>query len=194
MTGDLEAMRRVRGEGWEWARAATEPCPQCGDHPGALVPTELGPKLVGLASDWRTFLLEADDSFLRTSPEPGVFSPIQYGAHVRDIIREYSKRVVLALKEDNPTVSHLNPGDEVWERYNHLDAAELASDIQAESERLASLASELDEAGWARTVTRDSGPGRVYRFTLAGLLSYAVHEAYHHLLDAKGILGERSAQ
>ena len=35
---------------------------------------------------------------------------------------------------------------------------------------------------------RDGGADGVYKFTVAGLASYAVHEAHHHLLDADGTL------
>ena len=47
----LEDLRRARGEGWEWPRIQTDPCPQCGDHPGTLPPGSLGDRAVELAAD-----------------------------------------------------------------------------------------------------------------------------------------------
>jgi hypothetical protein len=64
---------------------------------------------VELAAGWREFLVQADDAYLRAIPEPGVNSPIQYGAHVRDILRVYGERMVLAVEEDSPTVPIFNP-------------------------------------------------------------------------------------
>ncbi len=187
----LDDLRRARGEGWEWPRAVTDECPQCGLQPGAEPPEALGAMAVELAAAWREFLMTADEDYLRTNPEPGVFSPIQYGAHVRDILRVYGDRVLLAMAEDDPVVPTWNPGEDEWERYNALDREELAADLEAQADRLAAILDGLDDDAWSRTVTRQalvSGTDAVYRFTVAGIASYAVHEAHHHLLDADGTL------
>ena len=175
----LDDLRRARGEGWEWPRAATDECPQCGLHAGAQPPEAL------------EFLLAADDEYLRANPEPGVFSPIQYGAHVRDILRVYGDRVLLAIAEDDPEVSTFHPAEDEWARYNTLDREELATDLEAQADRLAEILDALDDDAWSRTVTRQAlvaGTDGVYRFTVAGIASYAVHEAHHHLLDADGTI------
>lgn len=184
----FDDLRRARGEGWQWAKAATDACPQCGFHSGALPPEALGAQLIELADAWRSFLVSADDDYLRTSPGPGIFSPIQYGAHVRDIQRVYGDRILLALEHDSPTVPQFNPDDDQWGRYNELPAGELAADLEAQARRLAALFGDLDEAQRLRTVTRDGGRDGVYSFTLTGLMSYAVHESHHHLLDAQGTI------
>ena len=71
-------------------------------------------------SAWRTFLLEADDSYLRTVPAPGIFSPMQYGAHVRDILRVYGDRILIMLEEEDPVFPQFNPDEGVWDGYNRL--------------------------------------------------------------------------
>ena len=160
-------------------------------HPGAEPPECLGAMAVELAADWREFLVTADDDYLRTNPEPGVFSPIQYGAHVRDILRVYGDRVLLAIAEDDPTVPTWHPSEDEWARYNTLEPEALAGDLEAQAERLAGILDALDDDAWSRTVVREalvSGTDAVYRFTVAGIASYAVHEAHHHLLDADGTL------
>jgi hypothetical protein len=49
--------------------------------------------------------MQADGTFLRTNPEAEVFvfSPLQYGAHVRDMLKVYGDRMVLGLEQDKPT-------------------------------------------------------------------------------------------
>jgi hypothetical protein len=184
----LEELRRARGEGWQWPRVASEACPQCGLHPRAREPDEWPAQLRELAHEWREFLTTADDDYLRTNPAPGTFSPIQYGAHVRDIFKTYIERIELAMVYDSPTVPQFNPPDEVWMGYNQLGAEALADDLETQARQLATRFGDLEPADRSRIVTRDGGRDGVFRFSLADLVCYAVHEAHHHLLDANGTL------
>jgi hypothetical protein len=184
----LDELRRQRGEGWQWARAQTDRCPQCGHHPAVTERGALGAELVESADLWRSFLMEADDSYLRTVPAPGIFSPVQYGAHVRDILRVYGDRILIMLEEDDPVFPQFNPDEGVWDGYNRLGREELAEDLGAQAQRLATIFDDLEPEQWSRTMIRNGGADGVYTFTVAGLASYAVHEAHHHLLDADGSL------
>ncbi len=118
---------------------------------------------------------------------------MQYGAHVRDIIRVYGERMVLGLQQDSPTVPIFNPPQEVFESYNRLGAGELAGDLESNAQRLAAILDEVDEASLSRVVINDRGQYGVYTFTVHGLACNAVHEAHHHLLDAKGTLAPNAS-
>jgi hypothetical protein len=148
----------------------------------------LGDALLESAAAWRSFLASADDAYLRTIPGPGIFSPVQYGAHVRDIQRIYGDRILLMLKEDSPVFPQFNPDEGEWDEFNSLGVDELADGIEAQAQRLAGILSELQPDDWSRTMIRDGGTDGVYEFTVAGLASYAVHESQHHLRDADGSL------
>ena len=189
---DLERLRIERGEGWEWNRIQAEACPQCGDNPAALPVESLGPLAVARATAWREFLEHADDAYLRRVPEPGVFSPLQYAAHVRDIVRVYTDRVELGLEHDAPTVSMFHLPQDVWEEYNRSGVREIAADLEAQAQRLEDTVAKMAPSAWSRIVVNDRGVYGVYTFTLAGLACNAVHEEHHHLLDAKGTLGATS--
>ena len=193
MPDELERIRAARGEGWQWPRIQHEPCPQCGYNPSALDPVELGAVAVELAAEWREFLLQAPEDYLRHVPEPGVNSPLQYAAHVRDILQVYGARMVLGIEQDSPTVPIFNPPQAVWEEYNRLDPAELAQDIETQAHRLAEIVDGVGPDAWPRIVVNDRGQYGVYTFTVAGLARNAVHESYHHLLDAKGTTFSTSA-
>jgi hypothetical protein len=184
----FERLRRDRGEGWQWHRIQADACPQCGDHPAALPVESLGDLAVERAAAWRGFLQDADDAYLRRIPEPGVFSPLQYAAHVRDILRVYTDRMVLGLEQDAPTVPIFQPAQEIWEEYNRSDADELAADLESQAGRLHDVGANMEASAWSRIVVNDRGVYGVYTFTLAGLACNAVHEAHHHLLDAQGTL------
>jgi hypothetical protein len=184
----LDDYRRERGEGWQWARAQSEQCPQCGENAAALDRALLGPALLRSAAEWRNFLVDADDAYLRRIPAPGIFSPIQYGAHVRDIQRVYGDRILLMLREENPVFPQFNPDEGSWSAFNEIEVAALADQIHEQAERLAEILAGLAPDDWSRTMVRDGGSDGVYSFSVAGLASYAVHESRHHLLDAKGTL------
>jgi len=157
-------------------------------HAAALPRSALGPMLLDSAAAWREFLASADESFLRTNPEPGVFSPVQYGAHVRDIVRVYGDRIELAIANDNPTFPQFSPSSEVFEAYNEMAVGELAEDLDAQAGRLATILGKLQDDEWDRTLVRDGGKDGVFTFTVHGQACYAVHESHHHLLDAQGAL------
>jgi hypothetical protein len=148
----------------------------------------LGPALLESAHAWRTFLTGTDEAYLRNVPAPGVFSPIQYGAHVRDIQRVYGDRILLMLREPNPVFPQFNPDEAAWDSFNELEVGELADQIQAQALRLADILADLAPDDWSRTMVRDGGSDGVFTFTVAGLASYAVHESRHHLRDANGTL------
>lgn len=187
----LEELRRARGEGWQWPRIARDACPQCGMYAAALPREALGPLLLESVVAWQEFLASADEPSLRTNPEPGVFSPIQYGAHVRDIMRVYGDRIQLAIAEDNPTFPQFSPSSEVFEGYNTMTVDELVTDLDVQARRLATIVGSLRNDEWERTLVRDGGSDGVFTFTVHGQACYALHEAHHHLLDANGTLPVR---
>jgi hypothetical protein len=188
----LDDYRRERGEGWQWARAQTERCPQCGEDASSIDHAQLSDALLDAARAWRTFLAAADEQYLRAIPGPGIFSPMQYGAHVRDIQRVYGDRILLMVREESPVFAQFNPDEAAWARYNQLEIGQLAEDLDAQARRLADILGGLQPDDWSRTMIRDGGSDGVFEFTVAGLASYAVHEARHHLLDANGTLAPRS--
>jgi DinB superfamily len=185
---ELEKLRRDRGEGWEWHRIQADPCPQCGYHPAALPRPSLAEAILEEAAAWRAFLSQTDEEFLRTTTEFGIFTPIQYGAHVRDMLQVAGDRILLGIEQDNPVVPIHNPPQEEWDRYSRLTREELAADLTSEADRLAGILAGIDPSAWNRIVINDRGVYGVYSFTLAGLACNAAHEAHHHLLDAKGTL------
>jgi hypothetical protein len=180
----VTAAHSPASEGWEWTLIQSLPCPQCGHHPVGASPSALGPMAIECASAWSAFLLGADDASLRGHPAPDVWSPIQYAAHSRDMLRVFGDRILLAVAEDDPVVPWFDPGPEGWSAYDRLGAAGVAADIRAEASRFASVLADLVDGAWSRPARRDG----VDRFTVAGLACFAVHEAHHHLLDANGTL------
>lgn len=180
----MSGREQAHSDGWEWARIQREPCPQCHQHPAALPPGTLGVLAVASAHAWRSFLSRADDTYLRCSRAPGIWSPIQYGAHVRDMLRVFGDRILTAVAEDDPSVPWFDPGPDGWAGYNRLGRRELVDDLEREALRFQRTVIERDAWEWSRVALRDG----VDRFTVQGLACFGAHEAHHHLLDAAGML------
>jgi hypothetical protein len=87
---------------------------------------------------------------------------------------------------DNPTVYSFMPSEEAWASYNRLPVNILADDLEAQANRMGTIFADVRPSDWTRPVFRDGTEREVAHFTVVGLVAYSVHEAHHHLLDAKG--------
>ena len=171
-------------EGWEWVRIQSEPCPQCGQDPARLPLGALGATAIDAAASWSSFLESTDPEVLRRSPAPGVWTPLQYAFHARDMLVVFGERIELACREDDPAVPWFDPGDEEWRAYNEAEPASAANAIERAAGDFSSILAHLQQSDWFRTARRDG----VDQFTVAGLACFGIHEAHHHLLDADGRL------
>lgn len=173
-------------EGWDWPRVQLERCPQCRQHPAALAPDALTRMLLEEASAWGRFLREGEDRVLRVSPGAGVWTPLQYSMHVRDMLSIFASRIVRALHEEDPMLVSFDPPAATWVAYNETGAAEAANAIEQEARTLVGVLNGCTGSAWSRTAHRSDGA----RFTVAGMARFALHEAHHHFLDATGLLNK----
>ena len=68
----------------DWTWVLDRPCAECGLDAGALDRADLGAMLRDNATAWQQ-VLAAPEATRR--PEPTVWSPTEYAAHVRDVHR-----------------------------------------------------------------------------------------------------------
>ena len=122
---------------------------------------------------------EDGDALVRQRPGPGVWSALEYAAHVRDVFAWYEERVRRSLVEDQPYYSGPDP-DEAAEagRYNEQDPSAVAAELAANAEKLADTLEGLPQDAWDRVHLRRGQP-RTVLFSARR----AVHEGNHHLLD-----------
>lgn len=170
------------------------PCEECRYDPASFDEAALVGAVAAIATRYQaplTRFLPADDQsyVLRTRPSPGVWSALEYVAHVRDAVGFYDERVRRVLAEDNPQLTA--PDDprlsapKSWDdlcierRYNEQDPATvltaLAESATAAAARFASLSPEQ----WQRTGLGIDGDERSVRL----LAERLAHEGHHHLLD-----------
>lgn len=136
---------------------------------------ELGPR-------YAAALAEVPD--LRRRPAPGVWSPLEYTCHVRDVLRVQGERLALALALDAPEFTPMGRDERaVADAYNEQDPPVVLGELAAAADDLAARFRVLGPAEFARTGVYP-WPSPQAR-TLLWLGRHTIHEGEHHLLDIR---------
>jgi hypothetical protein len=174
---------------FDFTRVQHEPCPFCDHDVSGYPAADLASALVEAARRWSEFLTTVVDhpgggDGLRRRPQPDVWSAIEYGCHVRDGLSWTARQIELTTLVEGPTYlswDHTSAVEADHYREQHPDA--VADDIRAAAAEVARLTQRVGPAGLARTGTLAG-----VEFTIAGLCRHAVHEALHHLDDARVVV------
>ena len=86
----------------DWTFVLTEGCAECGFDP-AVDLHGTGARLRSTLPRWRAALAASGAT---TRPAPLVWSPLEYGCHVRDVFRIFAARLALMLGEDGATFAN----------------------------------------------------------------------------------------
>jgi hypothetical protein len=157
-------------------------CAECGYEYGETPRVGLPAALRDRASAYRPILVGLDDQVVRSHPAPGVWSILEYGCHVRDLLTVQRERVTQALDLDNPDFASMRREERVAEeRYNEQVPTVVADQLADGADALAGQLESLDDAGWRRT--------GLYHWPVTMLRSvewigqHSLHECVHHLKD-----------
>jgi uncharacterized damage-inducible protein DinB len=124
------------------------------------------------------------DSALRRGPEPGVWSVLEYAAHVRDVYATFLIRLHRARTEDHPTLDPMF-GDLRAERlrYNELPVDAVLRELTLAAGGFCDEVADTGDAEWGRHVRRLPGEDR----TALWLVRHAMHEGVHHVRDIERV-------
>ena len=166
----------------DWvAIVAKGTCDECGLRASAVPRVELPSALRDAASEWAELLSSHPSVTLRARRLSG-WSPLEYAAHVRDVLTRFSDRVEVALADDDPVFGWWDhEAAAVEQRYNDSPPALVGRALSQNAARLADLAARVPDTAWRRNGTRRPGE----TFTVEGLVRFALHEVRHHLADAR---------
>lgn len=157
-------------------------CGECGFEYDHLPRDEISAALTAIAEQYVARLTASDDDALRRRPRPEVWSPLEYSAHVRDVLEVQRERVMVALLHDAPTFEPMGREERVVEwRYNEQEPSVVGRAIRQGSADLATVLDSLDDRGWAR-IGIYNWPTRQERDVL-WIARHTVHEMAHHLVD-----------
>jgi hypothetical protein len=161
----------------DWTWVIEQPCAECGYDSVTVGREDVGPMIRANAAAW-THILGRGDA-VRRRPRPDVWSPLEYGCHVRDVCRIYDYRLGLILQEDDPTYPNWDQDETaVTERYGEQDPAVVARELRAAADQLAARFDAVRDDEWSRTGNRSDGA----RFTVDTFARYLVHDIVHHVV------------
>jgi hypothetical protein len=165
----------------DWTWVLDRACEECGFDAGVVDRVDLGAMLRDNAVAWQR-VLAAPEAAQR--PEPAVWSPTEYAAHVRDVHRTFAVRVRLMLDEDDPTFVNWDQDETALaERYDLQDQARVASELLEAAEKVAAAYDGVAGEDWERRGTRSNGSV----FTIDSLGRYHLHDVAHHLWDVRWV-------
>ncbi|QSB16627.1 DinB family protein [Natronosporangium hydrolyticum] len=174
---------------WTWVLERA--CPECGFAAQSIPREQIPARLRACADQWRLVLSgvvmtggAATAEAVRQRPRPDVWSPLEYGCHVRDVCRRFSDRLAQLLAEEAPVFADWDQdAAAVAGRYAEQEPARVAAELVAAAARLADGFEAVTGEQWRRTGSRSDGA----QFTVESLGRYFLHDPVHHLHDV-GVL------
>lgn len=162
----------------DWTWVLRRPCPECGLDTQGFPREAIAGMIRANADAWQEVLARPDD--VRRRPSPGVWSALEYGCHVRDVLRLYDERLVLMLTADGPRYANWDQdAAAVASRYAEQDPAAVAAGLGEAAAVLAARFEGVSGDQWQRTGSRSDGA----EFTVESFSRYFIHDVIHHVYD-----------
>ena len=163
----------------DWTWVLTRPCPDCGFDASAVEPADV-PALLRDAGQRYAAALGRDD--VRARPAEGVWSPLEYTCHVRDVCDVMRGRLEQILAGGGEVVRFADwDQDEtaVEQQYWRSDPHVVAREVTAAFEAAATAYALPAGTQWEWPALRSNGS----EFTARTLALYFTHDIRHHLWD-----------
>ncbi|WP_446665393.1 DinB family protein [Flexivirga sp. B27] len=161
----------------DWTWVVERRCPECEFEAGAIRGEALGAHILRAVERWPEVLHRPD---ARERKRPGVWSDLEYGAHVRDVLGVFDGRLRLMLE-------HVDPAFDDWDQdaaavegtYAEQSPLTVAAQIGPAADILATRFDTVPDEAWQRTGRRSNGSA----FTVLTLGQYCLHDLVHHAHD-----------
>ncbi len=160
---------------WTWVLEKS--CDDCGFDASSFHATGTGAALRDQVVRWVDVL---GRSGVNVRPSPGVWSPLEYACHVRDVFRKFDERLALMLNEIDPAFENWDQdATAIKDRYDRQNAVDVANELQEAGIMLADRFDSVVGEQWLRTGLRSDGSA----FTVESIAKYLMHDPVHHLWD-----------
>jgi hypothetical protein len=109
-----------------------------------------------------------------------MWSPLEYGCHVRDVFRKFDERLQLMLTEVDPHFENWDQDKTALEDdYPSQAPADVAAALKEAAESVARHFDAVTSDQWGRRGFRSDGSA----FTVESIARYLMHDPVHHLWD-----------
>jgi hypothetical protein len=163
----------------DWTWVLRRVCPECGFDARGFPRADIVGMIYRSAGAWRD-VLAGPSQDVRRRPLPGVWSPLEYACHVRDVLRVYDERLRLMLTLDDPDYPNWDQdATAIAEHYGEQDPGDVAAELTAAAQAVATRFASVSDDQWERTGNRSDGA----RFTVETFARYFIHDPVHHLYD-----------
>jgi len=161
----------------DWTWVITRRCPKCG-FDGASVARADVPALTYRFTSTIADALTRDGAAER--PASAVWSPLEYGCHVRDVCRVFAQRLALMLTQDDPQFANWDQDVTASEdRYWAQQPDTVAAELRAAADMIANDFDSVRDDQWERPGRRSNGSV----FTVDTFARYFLHDVAHHAWD-----------
>jgi DinB superfamily len=162
---------------WTWVLERA--CPECGFDAQGYARELVGSLVRDNAARWPALLASPQ---ARIRPSDDRWSALEYGCHVRDVLRIYDYRLTLMLDNDGPSFPNWDQdASAIDDRYDEQDPATVAGEIAEAAEVLAARFETVAGDQWDRSGFRSDGAA----FTIESFSRYFVHDPIHHVHDVE---------
>jgi 8-oxo-dGTP pyrophosphatase MutT (NUDIX family) len=172
------------------ATADFQPCEGCGFVYDEATAAAAGAAIRAGAAETAALLTAGDVVGLHRRPNPDVWSAVEYGCHLRDVLLVQRERVLAACHAapDHPPRPWAMLRDERVdaEGYNDTSPEDAARQLLDAASLFSNVLDRMDDTAWGRTI--------VYRYpaererTLRWVAVHTLHEVQHHAIDARASL------
>ena len=173
----METEGTIEPDTKDWTWVLSSACPECGFDPTEVNAADLPDLFHQNTRGWYAAL---DGPDAATRPSPGVWSPLEYACHVRDVHRLFAERLTLMLEQDDPLWADWDQdATAVESRYAEQDPATVSVELVEAAADVAALYAQVRDDQWQRPGRRSNGSV----FTVETLGTYHLHDVHHHLHD-----------
>jgi hypothetical protein len=164
----------------DWTWVLDRPCVDCGFDGTGITGADVAGLTRASVPRWRAVLGRADAA---VRPAADVWSPLEYGCHVRDVFAIFDGRAQQMLSEDDPLFANWDQDATALElRYWEQSPPVVADELASTGEGLARTFDGIAADQWNRPGRRSNGSV----FTVDSLGRYFLHDLVHHLHDVNG--------
>jgi len=161
----------------DWTWVLRQQCPDCGFDPSSVTAANVGARIRHAAAAMQARLRGAD---VGTRPNEQTWSPLEDGAHVRDVCRVMTQRLRLLLDEDEPEFANWDQDQAALDGdYASQNPEQVVAELDLDASAFARAAETVPDGARSRRGRRSNGSV----FTVETLLVYALHDLEHHVHD-----------